>query len=483
MRYLLFLIATVAATSADAQFYNSGTLYVGGSGVLYVNSAFTNASGATYQNDGTVYLTGNISNSQSTMPAGAGTTVFNGTAAQTLSGGSPYRNLNITLNNAAGLTLANRLAVGDGTGGTLTFTSGRVTSGTNTQDVYFYPGSAYTGFDATHHIIGYVTKSGSTNFDYPIGDGSHTADLAISGLSGDADFQVYYTGSGYGSYPVQVPLITNGVFAQEWWNLSETAGSVSAQVSLHWNDARKTLNHTSPGSLVVAHFTGGVWTSAGGTSTSPAGSTTGTVGPSNALTSFSPFTFGSTTTPLPITLGTFTVADDNCAASLTWTTTLELDAQSFEIQQSTDAVNFTTVATIKAEDTASSYHTTVAQQSQQAFYRLKLNDRDGTSTYSGVDALDLTCLPSAQQLSVYPNPVSTGALLQARLTSADAKGMGDLEVFDGAGHRVYSMMVTVSSGVNTYQVPTSGLAQGIYTIVVIGNGWRSDVLSFSRTGN
>jgi hypothetical protein len=483
MRNLLLLGFLFLYGATQAQVYNTGTFYVGSGTIYYCNGNFINTAGASYQNDGVMYISGNVTNSQSAMPAGAGTTVFNGTAAQTLSGSSSYRNLDITLDNASGLTLANRLAVGDGTGGILTFTSGRITSGTNTQDVYFYPGSAYTGYDATHHIIGYVTKSGSTQFDYPIGDGSHTADLTISGLTGDADFQVLYTGSGYGTYAVQAPLVTNGVFRQEWWNLSETAGSVSAQVALHWNDARQTLNHSNPGSLVVAHFTGGVWTSAGGTSTSSAGSSTGTVGPSNALGSFSPFTFGSTAMPLPITLSTFTVDNDNCAAYLTWTTTLELNAASFDIQQSTDAVNFITVATVKAEDTASSYHTTIAQQSRQAFYRLKLNDLGGTSTYSGVDALDLTCLPAAQQLSVYPNPVSTGALLQARLISADARGMGDLQVYDAVGRRVYSTMVTVSSGTNLYSIPMTGLPQGIYTIVVVGNGWRSDVIGFSRTGN
>ncbi len=229
-----------------------------------------------------------------------------------------------------------RLAIGNGTGGVLGFTQGQITSGTNTEDVYFYPGSSYTGFDATHHIIGYVTKSGSTSFDFPIGDGSHTADLVLSGLSGSADFEVLYTGKGFGSYPAAIPLLPGGVSGLEWWDLSETAGSVSAQLSLIWNDARKKMNHSQPASLVVAHFTGGIWTSVGGSSVNSALSATGTVGPSNAVNAFSPFTFGSTTTPLPITLGSFTVEDVNCQAYLTWTTTLELNAAGFDIQQSAD---------------------------------------------------------------------------------------------------------------------------------------------------
>jgi hypothetical protein len=483
MRQLLFLFATLTATAVNAQFYNNGIFYVGTTDTLSVNTNFTNTSNGLWQNDGVFYIAGNISNSQTGMPAGAGTTIFNGTTGQTIGGTASYRNLNITLDNAAGLTLNNRLAIGDGTGGLFTFTTGEITSGTNTQDVYFYPGSAYTGFDATHAVIGYCTKSGSTDFDFPIGDGTHTADLTISGLTGSADFQVLYTGGGYGTYGVTPPLIPTGVFAGEWWDLHPTAGPASAQVTLFWNDARQTLNHSSPATLVVAHYTGGVWTSAGGTSTSPAGSSTGSVGPSNVLSSFSPFTFGSTTTPLPITLGSFTVEDQNCAAYLTWTTTLELNAAKFNIQQSTDAINFNTVATVKADDTASTYTATVAQTTPQAFYRLQMVDLDGTATYSAIDGLDLSCLPAAQHLAVFPNPVPTGVLLQARLTSAEDKGMASLQLFDGSGNRVYNKLVTVSSGVNTYMIPTTGLAQGIYTIIVIGDGWKSDVITLSRTGN
>ena len=484
MRQLIIAtIAILATASADAQFYNNGVFYIGSTGVLTVNNTFTNTSGASFQNNGTVYITGNISNGQGSMPAGSGTTVFNGTTAQTLSGTAPFRNLNITLNNAAGLTLANRLAIGDGTGGTLTFTAGEITSGTNTQDVYFYPGSGYTGYNATHHIKGYCTKSGNTGFDFPIGDGTHTADLVISGLTGAADFQVLYTGSGYGTYPTTAPLAGNGVFAMEWWDLHQTVGSASAQVSLNWNDARKTLNHSNPTALVVAHYTGGVWTSAGGTSTSLAGSSTGTVGPSNLLSSFSPFTFGSTATPLPIILGNFTTTDQNCKALLTWSTTHESDAASFDIQASLDGINFNTISTVYATNSDSVYQTTVPQQTAQEFYRLKLNAIGGAVTYSGIDVLDLPCLPSAQHLILYPNPLGTSTMLQARLTSPESKGVAPIQIFDGSGKRVFSKEITVVSGANNYNLPVSGLPQGVYNVIVTGENWRSDVITFSRTGN
>jgi hypothetical protein len=479
-RLLLYLMTAFSCTAATAQFYNNGTFYVGTSGVLFINSSYTNTAAADYQNNGTVYITGNLVNSQTSMPAGTGRTYFNGLSAQTLSGAQPFRNLNIDIDNSSGLILTNRLAVGNGTAGLLTFTAGTITAGTNTQDVYFYPGSSYTGFDSSHHVIGYVTKSGNTDFDFPIGTGTHPADLSLTGLSGDADFQVLYTGSGYGQYNNDGTLVPDGVFGSEWWNVALTAGAADARVTLKWDDARKVLNHTDPSALVVAHFTNDQWTSAGGTSTSSATSGIGTVGPSNILTSFSPFTFGSTAMPLPIILSSFTVVNQDCKAYLTWTTSLEQNASSFDIQESSDGVSYNTVGNVRADDAPSTYHATVAQTTQQAFYRLRLVNLDGSFVYSAIDELTLSCLTGADHLAIYPNPLPDGGLAQVNLTTTVARGTANLQVFDAQGKRVYSSIVPVNSGLNQYGLPAAGLARGIYSVIIIGNDWKSDVILFSR---
>src|SRR5450631_3975657 len=141
---MLSLLAGLAWSAGNAQLSNNGVFFVSNASVLTVNGAFTNA--GSFSNNGTTHFTGNFTNNQASMPAGAGTVIFDGSSAQTLGGSAPFRSLNITLINASGLTLANRLAVGNGTGGTLTFTTGHITSGGSAQDVYFYPGSGYTGF-------------------------------------------------------------------------------------------------------------------------------------------------------------------------------------------------------------------------------------------------------------------------------------------------------------------------------------------------
>ncbi len=481
-KILLPFLSLLMAIGARAQFLNSGIFFVSNGTTLSTGGSFTNTAAAAYQNNGIVFIGGNISNDQPSMAAGSGTTHFNGTVAQTLSGSAPFRSLNLALENSAGLTLTDRLAIGDGTGGTLTFTSGRITTGNNTQDVYFYPGSSYTGFDASHHIIGNTTKSGNTDFTFPIGDGVHAADLDLTALTATADFQVLYAGSGFGNYGTGGALDPNGVFEGEWWNIARTAGAADAMVTLKWNDARKVLNHASPSTLVVANFSSPSWKSVGGTSSNPANSPTGSVGPSTVVTNFGPFTFGSTSSPLPIVLTAFTVVDKDCQAYVSWTTSIEQNAAGFEVQQSMDGKSFVTVATVKAEDTASNYSVSIAQPARQAFYRLKLDDLSGQFQYSVIDGLSLTCIPSADHLVLYPNPLSTGSALQVKFAAASTRGQAQLQLFDGLGRRVYSKLVTVNAGDNIYTVNANGLAQGIYTVIVIGDGWNSDAVPFTHSG-
>ncbi len=479
-RLLLYLMTALSCTAATAQFYNNGTFFVGSSGVLFINSSYTNTAAADYQNNGIVHITGNLVNSQASMPAGTGRTFFDGLGAQTLSGTQPFRNLNINIDNESGLILANRLAIGDTVSGLLTFTRGTITSGTSTEDVYFYPGSAYTGYDSLRGVIGYVTKSGNTAFDFPLITGTHPADLLLTGLTGDADFQVLYTDGGYGLYNTDGSLVPGGVFHHEFWDVSRNAGTADAQVTLKWDDARNPLVHGDPGGLVVAHFTGGSWTDAGGTSTDPANSGVGTVGPSNSLSSFSPFTFGSTGLPLPIILSSFTVTDESCKAFVTWTTSLEQNAVSFDIQQSADAINFKTVANVPANDAPSTYHATVVQAVPEAYYRLRLNNLDGSVVYSNIDELTLSCLTGADRLSIYPNPLPAGGMAMVNLTTSVNRGPVNLQVFDAQGRKVYSAMVSVTSGLNQFGIPARGLAQGIYSVILVGNDWKSEPIQLSR---
>jgi len=102
---------------------NTGT-YFGGSGAVTVGGSFTNT-GSYSAGSATTTLTGNFSNS-GTFTASTGTWVFSGSSAQSFTGVTSFNNL--TLNNAAGLTLNNDITVS----ATLTLTTGTLSVGIHT---------------------------------------------------------------------------------------------------------------------------------------------------------------------------------------------------------------------------------------------------------------------------------------------------------------------------------------------------------------
>jgi hypothetical protein len=66
------------------------------------------------------------------------------------------------------------------------------------------------------------------------------------------------------------------------------------------------------------------------------------------------------------------------------------------------------------------------------------------------------------------------------LTTAVNRGPVNLQVYDAQGRKVYSAMVSVTSGLNQFNIPARGLAQGIYSVILVGNDWKSEVIQLSR---
>ncbi len=133
-----------------------------------------------------------------------------------------------------------------------------------------------------------------------------------------------------------------------------------------------------------------------------------------------PVTYPSVT--LPVKLASFNATPMDRFVSIMWTTAEEINNNYFEVQRSTDMVNFTIIGQVKGQGTTMNLtNYTLLDESPltgTAYYRLVQVDFDGTSTISKSVAVTAQ---GAISLSIYPNP-STG-VVYAGLTSESADGI------------------------------------------------------------
>lgn len=85
---------------------------------------------------------------------------------------------------------------------------------------------------------------------------------------------------------------------------------------------------------------------------------------------------------LPVELVQFSAKTTGNQAIFNWQTATETNVKNFDIEKSLDSQKFEKIAEVKAHNTPSVYQAFDNQFSESAYYRLKINDLDGTSSYS-----------------------------------------------------------------------------------------------------
>ncbi len=124
-------------------------------------------------------------------------------------------------------------------------------------------------------------------------------------------------------------------------------------------------------------------------------------------------TFTTGGTPLPVTLTSFSAYAENCAVILRWATTEETKFDHFEIEGSSNATQFKTLALVAGQGAkGGNYSYTLAQTSDVRYYRLKMTDLGNKVTYSKTQNVTSTCTGMETSWSVYPNPTSQNNMIQ-----------------------------------------------------------------------
>lgn len=102
---------------------------------------------------------------------------------------------------------------------------------------------------------------------------------------------------------------------------------------------------------------------------------------------------------LPVTLTSFAAVIRNCEAKIDWETDNAVNFSHFVIERSNDGRNFAAIALIPYRQSSYTYSDPV-NDNKKIFYRLKMVDIDGSSSYSTVVAVRASC--QLNNLKVYP---------------------------------------------------------------------------------
>ena len=389
---------------------------------------------------------------------------YAGTAAQATGDEFPAAAgpLNVTINNAAGVTLSAPRTMS----GNLTLTNGLLT--TTTLNLLTLTGTATTsGVSNASYVSGPLQKAGTSAFTFPIGKGGkyRPASIGASGNAGDS-YTAEYFNAAYSNLTVNSSNATplNHVSSVEYWDITRNTGTNTPDVTLSFDAA----SATSPGTLTtlaVAHYNGATWDNLGQTGNTGATGSNGTITASTAsLSSFSPFTLGTVdpAQPLPLQLINFTGASRSNGVLLQWTTGCENGMMPFEIEKSTGS-GFGRIGTVTAYNNGCSargdYQFTDAEAGTGTqLYRLKLTEASGKVTYSNTLRFNGNTTV-ATDLSLSPNP-ATDYLQVSGLEAGTPYTVSDVS------GRVIVKAVAV--GVSA-TVPVQSLQSGLYFFQAAGS--------------
>lgn len=356
-----------------------------------------------------------------------------------------------------------------------TFQSGYLVTN-STHMVVFDNNASASGANDDSHIVGPVKKevanSGNNTFTFPIGTGSIYAPIRISDhqqeQNGDYFIAQYFSGrhpQAGGNFGSGIDHVSQA----EYWILDRFATSgtptTDVNVRLTYDENTRSGLVTSGNDLRVARWNGSQWVNQGGQGNS---NVAGFVTTNTQVTSFSPFTLGSSTSanPLPIKLLDFVAKPIANSVNIKWSTTAEIDNDYFTVEKSINGKEWMSIGTVKGvgnSEVLTNYNLIDANPvAGVQFYRLKQTDVNGEFTYSSIVPVKFG---SAATLGVLVYPMPASNVLNIDLNT-DAESSVDITILNTMGQVVLKTTVTG----NAHQLDIQNLVSGVYFIEVSSEG-------------
>ena len=411
-----------------------------------------------------------------------------GSVAQTISSvtgsfDNAAHQVTLRMNNAAGATLLTSLQVGridfsSANKGVLT-TNANILTINNTSPV-----SVSTIVVNAPSNTGYVDgnvqrKTLSTEpAVIPVGGGTgYRGVTIIPSTATPTIFQGKYFNTGYSDLSVVTPM--EGVSPDYYWEVTRVGAGADAAVQL--SVPGTVTGSQSNYGLIVSKYNGSDWTNAKGTTGTMVGPGTATSGivTSELQTSFSPFTIGFA---LQSALPTLLVSFDGKKTGketidLKWQITMNSTPETFEVMRSADGINFTKIGAVAGSQGFTTYQFTDYNiLSGNNYYRLRMLDRDASTTYSTIIVIS-NGTKGVFIHSIAPTLV-TGRTKLSIQSSANTNMQ--LVITDINGRIVHKQSVSLMNGSQDVWLDAARFSAGIFQVTGYVNGEKTATLRFIK---
>lgn len=173
---------------------------------------------------------------------------------------------------------------------------------------------------------------------------------------------------------------------------------------------------------------------------------------------------------VPVELISFTAESSTNGITLKWETATEINNMGFEVERSTNNIDFVKTGFIKGNGTSTekksySYNDPITENGKY-YFRLRQVDYDGKSQYSNIIEIDHQATPESFVLSQnYPNPFNPVTTIRFSIPSNVKSEMSNvkLSIFDLLSREVAVLLNEMKEPGNyEVQFNAAGLSSGVY---------------------
>lgn len=175
---------------------------------------------------------------------------------------------------------------------------------------------------------------------------------------------------------------------------------------------------------------------------------------------------------LPVNLVSFLGTMPNGLVSLKWVSENEIKLSHYDVQFSENAADFYGIGKVKATgnggNSASYQFASTVNFQGTHYYRLRMVDVDGKTSFSRIIALRVSSTEEQTRISVYPNPAKINPVLQV---FASETGKASVSILNMHGAVISNENINLQGGSNTVVLQSvNNLPNGVHNIRVSLNG-------------